>query len=185
MAKFNLSEYDHDQLVGLDFETIDSGYLEIPLDNANNNSISIPFLGHRSYAHPSTSFNYWDQFDLTVRESLDELRFIQLRLNEDPAYSYFLVVPDLNIDPFILLDGASIDLDGYDIVDEEWGFDLLLKAKFQEFDIVEAELEISDMVEDVNQTVAVPEPSSAFGVLVFGVVFLGVFLKRSLSRLAK
>ena len=201
MIKWGLSEYDYDQLVGRDFETIASGEIEIQaVDNPGSDSISIPFLGWWPSATYGGSPHWWENYDLTVTESLDELRFIQLRLDETPSKSYYLVVPELDIDPFIPISGAQIESDSYDLFYEGGVIDQLLNEYYQLANIVGVELDLPDLVEHVNQPVSagppgsgefndspvsVPEPSSAFGVLVFGIFFVGVILKRSLFRLAK
>lgn len=184
MVRWDLNEYDNDQLVGLDFEVINSGYIEVA-DNNGSDSISIPFLWWwPSYSY-SAGFNYWDSYDLSVQESFDELRYIQVQLSEEPSESYYLVIPELDINAFRPLDGAEINSEDYELMYEEGVLEQLLNENYELIALGEEEIYILDMVEYVNQAKPVPEPSSALGVLVFGMAFIGVLIKRGWSKLTQ
>ncbi|MGK7904651.1 MAG: hypothetical protein AB4352_25250 [Hormoscilla sp.] len=184
MIKWDLSEYDQDQLVGLDFEEINSGYIEVA-DNNGSDSISIPFLWWwPSYSY-SASFNFYSYYDSSVQESFDDLRYIQVQLSEDPSESYYLVIPELDENVFSLLDGAEITSEDYEVMYEEGALEQLLNENYKLIALEEEELYIPDMVGYVNQAKPAPEPSSALGVLVFGMAFVGVLIKRGWSKLTR
>ena len=191
MVDWNLSEWDFDQLAGIDFNFIRSGEIEIQaVDSPDNESISIPFLGYWPRYTYSTRFNFWDQYDLTVQERAEEeLRFVNFVLAEDTNESYFLFLPELEIDPFIPLDGAQINLTSaepfyQDDLDEV--FTAILKDSYSLTNILEVELDVPDVL-PLPQPVPtpVPEPTSVVTFVVFGVALLGGIVKRSIFQLKK
>lgn len=210
MASWFVEESDYQQTSGIEFDLMRSGYLNVQATDGNaSDAISMPFLWwspRYSYYSSSVYFWWWDGNELAtggnVEEELNNLHFVKFELDEDPDEFYYLVVPQVDKNPFIALDGMYLELDSYDPTYEDGLFEQILNNNHELVGVEDAELDIADLLNWValanqQQTTAameisvpnpdksesVPEPSAVSGVLVVGAVLLVVAVKRGCSNL--
>jgi hypothetical protein len=209
MASWFAEESDYQQTTGLELQFSRSGYLQI--QTPNNELVSYDFVGWWYWYSSSTNFRWWDPDGLLAASNdsnseadlLNQLQYINLEQDEYPGEGYYLMLPKLEENPFIEIDGIYIEADGDDPLYDEGLFSQFLKSGYELVGIQDAELGISDLLNSatMNQQVDVigdnqllnnpdavastPEPSSAVGVLAIGVVLLAAMVKRGCASLLK
>lgn len=206
MAYWFAEESDYQQTTGLELEFIRSGYLQI--QTPTNELLSYDFVGWWYWYSRSASFRWWDPYDLLAGSNdsnseadlPNQLRYINLERDAAPGEGFYLMLPNLEENPFIELDGIYIEADGDEPLYDEGLFSQFLKSGYELVGIQDAELEITDLLNSATTNQALigggdrlsnnpeavastPEPSSLVGVLAISVVVLAAMVKRGCSNL--
>ncbi|MEC4982906.1 MAG: hypothetical protein SAJ37_07205 [Oscillatoria sp. PMC 1068.18] len=210
MVAFSVEELSYKKTENIEIDFIRSGTIQIqPTNDPNANSIDIPFLWWtaRRSSNPG-SYKWWEDYELQDGGSLEEsglsdLRFVKFNLidipdglNEPPPL-YYLVLPQLDNDPFLDLNGIEVDLASFNPSAFDDTFNTLLKDSYEGIGVENQFLEIPDLCPVRQQCIAevdpqppvppekVPEPGTNFGILALAIIFFVAIVKRNFSSAKK
>ncbi|MDB9314748.1 hypothetical protein PN462_16665 [Spirulina sp. CS-785/01] len=193
---------NYQQTAGYQFQSLTSGYLGV-----QNSSTSIykPFLWWEpSSSSQSPGFFWWenDPYFSSEPENLEELEnldFVKFELSDDPSEFTFLVIPNLEENPFKTKNGDWVLSESYDPSVDISLFDVLLKSDYERCGVDYQDLTVSDLSSDggssmVNHSIQtcmndiadpdptdVPESSSILSFCLLGLVLFLVTWKRKVA----
>ncbi|WP_159786253.1 hypothetical protein [Sodalinema gerasimenkoae] len=207
MADWLTQEQNYQQTSGLDFEFGRSGYFQVSPQNDPSESINLAYIWWIPFPSHNSTIYWWDGYELAGGQSisdeqLNSLRFIRFSPSANSNESYYLLLPDVEVDPFIDFNNIFLESQLTDPTLDDSIFSEMVTGDYQVTQVIEAELDLEDLVNfglpesppsqpEVPVTVpnhegqnsaSVPEMTSPLSLLVLGALFLGCLLRRQLVQ---
>lgn len=207
MADWLTQEQNYQQTSGLDFEFGRSGYFQVSPQNDPSESINLAYIWWIPFPSHNSTIHWWDGYELAGGQSisdeqLNSLRFIRFSPSANSDESYYLVLPEVDIDPFIDFNNIFLESQLADPTLDDSIFSEMVTRHYQVTQVTEAELDLQDLVNfglpesspsqpevpvtapnhEGQDSASVPEMTSPLSLLVLGALFLGCLLRRQLVQ---
>lgn len=207
MTDWLTQERHYQQTSGLDFEFGRSGYFQVSPRNDPSESINLAYIWWIPFPSHTSTIYWWDGYELAGGQSisdqqLNSLRFIRFSPSANSNESYYLVLPDVEVDPFIDFNNIFLESQLTDPTLDDSIFSEMVTRHYQVTQVTEAELTLEDLVNfglpepstpqpevpvnppnnEAQDSASVPETTSPLSLMVLGVLFLGCLLRRQLVQ---
>lgn len=155
------------------------------------------------YYHRVSTFYWWDGYELSdgqplLTESLSAINFVRFTSYEDPDEFYYLLIPNLDPDPFLSFDSIYLesknasptsdiflltslinsDYEVNQISGANVGFEDILTFELPETYESVVEVPVDTQPSESQQSQDIPEPTSTLSLILIGIIFGGSALKR-------
>ena len=207
MTSWLVQERSYQQTSGLDFAFGRSGYFQVAPRNDPSQSINLAYIWWIPFPSHSSTIFWWDGYELDGGQSisdeqLNSLRFIRFSASTNSNESYYLVLPDVEVDGFLPLNNIFLGSQLADPTLDDSIFSEMVTRHYQVTQVTEAELDLQDLVNfglpesspsqpevpvtapnhEGQDSASVPEMTSPLSLLVLGALFLGCLLRRQLVQ---
>lgn len=207
MTSWLVQERSYQQTAGLDFAFGRSGYFQVAPRNDPSQSINLAYIWWIPFPSHSSTIFWWDGYEFDGGQSisdeqLNSLRFIRFSASTNSNESYYLVLPDVEVDGFLPLNNIFLGSQLADPTLDDSIFSEMVTRHYQVTQVTEAELDLQDLVNfglpesspsqpevpvtapnhEGQDSASVPEMTSPLSLLVLGALFLGCLLRRQLVQ---
>ena len=203
MPFWSAQQQNYQDTGGLAFSSGTSGYIQVTPQDGSSDAFNLPFLWWMPYQTHATTFYWWEDYELSdggslPTESLNDLSFVRFTSYEDSDEFYYLLLPNLDPDPFLSFDSIYLESQSYDptvdiplltsIISPEYEVNRITASNVGFEDILtferpDAHESIIDVPKDrsVSETSGsqeIPEPTSPLSLILIGIILGGAALKR-------
>lgn len=206
MPFWSAQQQNYQDTGGLAFSSGTSGYIQITPQDGSSDALNLPFLWWMPYQTHTTTFYWWEDYELSdgqllLTESLSAINFVRFTSYQDPDEFYYLLLPNLDPDPFLSFDSIYLESQNYNptvdiplltsIISPEYevnqitasnvGFEDILTFELPDSPESIVETPLEPKLPESQQHQDIPEPTSPLTLILLGILLAGSVLKRRLT----
>ena len=206
MPFWSAQQQNYQDTGGLAFSSGTSGYIQVTPQDGSSDTLDLPFLWWMPYQTHTTTFYWWEDYELSdggslPTESLNDLSFVRFTSYEDSDEFYYLLLPNLDPDPFLSFDSIYLESQDYNptvdiplltsIISPEYevnritasnvGFEDILTFERPDPPQLEPEVPLNPPSPESPNSQDVPEVTSPLSLLLIGIILAASLLKRRLT----
>jgi hypothetical protein len=203
MPFWSAQQQNYQDTGGLVFSPGTSGHIQVTPQDGSNEVLDLPFLWWMPYQTHATTFYWWEDYELSdggslMTESLSAINFVRFTSYSDPDEFYYLLLPNLDPDPFLSFDSIYLESENANptndvplltsLINSEYevnqittsnvGFEDILTFERPDLLQPEPEVPLNPPSPESPDSQDVPEVTSPLSLLLIGILLAGSILKR-------